>query len=160
MGADIELRNRREIGDEPIADIHVNGKTLTGVNVPEELVPLSIDEFPVIFVAAASAQGTTRISGASELRVKESDRIAVMADGLRQLGVDAEPTDDGMIVNGGHEFGGARIDSHGDHRIAMAFTIAGLNARSPIHLTGCGAIATSFPNFIELVRGCGMNVSG
>ena len=160
MGADIELRNRREIGDEPIADIHVRGKTLTGVDVPEELVPLAIDEFPVIFVAAAGARGTTRISGAGELKVKESDRIAVMADGLLQLGVDAEPTDDGMIVNGGREFGGARIDSHGDHRIAMAFTIAGLNARSPIQLTGCGAIATSFPNFIELVRDCGMSVSG
>ena len=125
MGADIELQNQRTIGAEPIADIHVKGGQLSAVDVPQELVPLAIDEFPIIFVAAASATGTTVVSGAAELRVKESDRIAVMADGLQKLGVNAQATDDGMVITGRSQFGGAQIDSHGDHRIAMAF------ARSP-----------------------------
>ena len=159
MGAEIELGNHREIGDEPIADINIRGTRLQAIDVPAELVPLAIDEFPVIFVAAASAAGTTRITGASELRVKESDRIAVMADGLITLGVDAEPTEDGMVIKGQTEFNGGEIDSHGDHRIAMAFTIAALKSNAPISLTGCGAIATSFPNFFSLVETAGMRTA-
>lgn len=159
MGAEIELGNHREIGDEPIADINIRGTRLRAIDVPAELVPLAIDEFPVIFVAAASAAGTTRITGASELRVKESDRIAVMADGLIALGVDAKPTEDGMVIKGQTEFNGGEIDSHGDHRIAMAFAMAALKSNAPISLTGCGAIATSFPNFFSLAETAGMRMA-
>ncbi|MEM7466429.1 MAG: 3-phosphoshikimate 1-carboxyvinyltransferase [Pseudomonadota bacterium] len=159
MGAEIELLNQSDIGDEPIADIRISGRELNGIDVPEELVPLAIDEFPAIFVAAAAASGTTTITGAAELRVKESDRIAVMADGLQTLGVAARATADGMVIEGQTDFSGGTIDSHGDHRIAMAFAIAGIRAREPITLTGCGAIATSFPNFVELANHCGMHLS-
>ena len=158
MGADIELIAKPAVGDEPIADIRVRGGELTGIDVPEHLVPLAIDEFPVLFVAAAAAQGRTKISGAAELRVKESDRIAVMADGLQALGVDATATPDGMLITGQPQFGGAKIDSRGDHRIAMAFAIAGIRTTKPLHLTGCGAIATSFPNFASLALECGLQL--
>ncbi len=157
MGADIEMTNRKTAGGEPVADIRIRSSQLKGIDIPEELVPLAIDEFPVIFVAAACAEGQTRLTGAEELRVKESDRIQVMADGLKILGVDAEPTDDGMIVQGG-SIGGGEVISHGDHRIAMAFTIAGLRANQPITIHDCENVNTSFPGFVELSRNLGINL--
>ena len=117
MGANIKVLNERVVGGELVADLHVVYSPLKGIDIPEELVPLAIDEFPVLFVAAACAKGQTRLSGAEELRVKESDRIQVMADGLQLLGVDAQPTADGMIIQGGAAIGGGTVVSHGDHRI-------------------------------------------
>ena len=136
MGANIEIFNERDIGGEPVADLRVRSSQLHGIDIPEELVPLAIDEFPVLFVAAAVANGQTRLTGAEELRVKESDRIQVMADGLKILGVDAQATEDGMVIQGG-EIGGGDVYSHGDHRIAMAFAIAGLRSNSQITIEDC-----------------------
>lgn len=158
MGADIELRNRREVGGEPVADIRVHGSSLRGIRIPERLVPLAIDEFPAIFIAAACAEGTTVLTGAEELRVKESDRIAVMAEGLRTLGVDAEPTPDGMVIRGGG-IGGGRIDSHHDHRIAMSFAMAGLRAGEEIIIDDCANVATSFPGFDRLAAQTGLKLA-
>lgn len=157
MGANIEVLNAREAGGEPVADIRIRGSQLRGIDIPEELVPLAIDEFPVLFVAAACAEGETRLTGAEELRVKESDRIQVMADGLRILGVDAAPTADGMVVRGGAMSGG-EVESHGDHRIAMAFSIAGLRASGPITIQDCANVNTSFPTFVELAQRLGLSV--
>ncbi|MGR9092387.1 MAG: 3-phosphoshikimate 1-carboxyvinyltransferase, partial [Gammaproteobacteria bacterium] len=124
------------------------------------LVPSAIDEFPALFIAAANADGTTRLGQADELRHKESDRIDAMASGLQELGVVATPLDDGIeIVGRPGALGGGAIDSRGDHRIAMAFAVAGMLARAPIALTGCAAIATSFPGFVETARRAGMNIS-
>ena len=158
MGADIELLNERIVGGEPVADIRVRSAQLKGINVPEKLVPLAIDEFPVLFVAAACAEGQTVITGAQELRVKESDRIQVMADGLLAIGVDCEATPDGMIINGGTIKGG-KVHSRDDHRIAMAFTIAGLRAESDIIIEDCANVATSFPDFIGVANRVGVAVS-
>ena len=155
MGANIEVLNERVVGGEPVADLHVVYSPLTGIDIPEALVPLAIDEFPVLFVAAACATGQTRLSGAEELRVKESDRIQVMADGLQILGVDAQPTEDGMIIQGG-AIGGGVVTSHGDHRIAMAFSIAGLRADAPITILDCANVNTSFPEFKDLVHRLGL----
>lgn len=157
MGANIEVLNAREAGGEPVADIRIRGSQLRGIDIPEELVPLAIDEFPVLFVAASCAEGETRLTGAEELRVKESDRIQVMADGLRILGVDATPTPDGMVVRGGVMSGG-EVESHGDHRIAMAFSIAGLRASGPITIQDCANVNTSFPTFVELAQRLGLSV--
>jgi len=158
MGANIELQNRREIGGEPVADIRVQSASLKGIRVPEELVPLAIDEFPVIFVAAACAQGQTVVTGAKELRVKESDRIQVMADGLQILGVDAQPTEDGMIINGGR-IGGGKVHSRDDHRIAMAFTMAALCADGEIEIEDCENVNTSFPDFVGLAQQAGISIN-
>ena len=155
MGANIEVLNERVVGGEPVADLHVVYSSLTGIDIPEALVPLAIDEFPVLFVAAACAKGQTRLSGAEELRVKESDRIQVMADGLQILGVDAQPTEDGMVIQGG-KIGGGIVTSHGDHRIAMAFSIAGLRADAPITILDCANVNTSFPEFKDLVHRLGL----
>ena len=157
MGANIDILNPREAGGEPVADIRIRSSQLRGIDIPEALVPLAIDEFPVLFVAAACAEGQTRLTGAEELRVKESDRIQVMADGLKILGIDAQPTPDGMIMQGG-KLGGGRVDSHGDHRIAMAFSIASLRASAPIEIDDCANVNTSFPIFVELARGLGLNI--
>jgi len=157
MGADIEVLNRREVGGEPVADLRVRSAALKGIRIPEDQVPLAIDEFPVLFVAAACAQGETVLTGAEELRVKESDRIQVMADGLQAVGVDARPTPDGIVIQGG-PIGGGRVDSHGDHRIAMAFTMAGLRASAPIQIDDCANVNTSFPRFIALAGGVGSRV--
>ncbi len=157
MGADIELLDPREIGGEPIADIRVRSARLHGIDIPPELVPLAIDEFPVLFVAAANASGQTRLTGAEELRVKESDRIQVMADGLATLGVDARPQADGIVIEGG-SYGGGRVDSHGDHRIAMAFSVASLRADGAIEIDDCANVNTSFPGFVGLAREAGIGI--
>lgn len=158
MGADITLENQREVGGEPVADIRVRSAQLKGIDIPEDLVPLAIDEFPVLFVAAANAQGRTVLRGAEELRVKESDRIQVMADGLLALGVKCEPTPDGIIIDGG-SYGGGEVWSHGDHRIAMSFSVASLRAGAPIRIHDCANVATSFPNFLGLASGAGIRVA-
>lgn len=158
MGANIEVLNEREVGGEPVADLRVRSAPLKGIDIPEHLVPLAIDEFPVLFVAAACAEGQTRLSGAEELRVKESDRIQVMADGLQILGVDAVPTEDGMIIQGSGNIGGGTVTSHGDHRIAMAFSIAGLRASAPITVLDCVNVNTSFPEFKDLVKRLGLDL--
>ena len=121
-------------------------------------MPVAIDEFPAILVAAAVAKGPTRLTGAAELRVKESDRIQSMLDGLLALGIDVTACDDGMVVNGGQLQGGI-VESHGDHRIAMAFAVAGMLASGPVHIRDCANVATSFPGFVELARQAGMNIS-
>ena len=158
MGADITLENQREVGGEPVADLRVRAAKLKGIEIPEELVPLAIDEFPVLFVAAAVAEGRTILRGAEELRVKESDRIQVMADGLLALGVKCEPTADGIIIDGG-SIGGGEVHGHGDHRIAMAFSIASLRATAPIRIHDCANVATSFPNFLALCKQVGIRVA-
>ncbi len=157
MGARIEVLNQRRAGDEPVADLRVRSSHLRGIQIPEDLVPLAIDEFPALFIAAACATGETRLSGAGELRVKESDRIQAMADGLQALGIDAQPTVDGMIIRGGLIDGG-RIDSHGDHRIAMAFSIAALRSSRAIEVKDCENVNTSFPNFVELANRLGLRL--
>jgi len=162
MGADITLENESEAGGEPVADIRVRYAPLKGIDIPEDQVPLAIDEFPVLFVAAACAEGQTRLTGAEELRVKESDRIQVMADGLLVLGVDIKPTDDGAIIQGkgpsAQVMSGGHVESHGDHRIAMAFVVASLRASADISIGNCANVATSFPNFVELAAEVGINV--
>jgi len=158
MGANIELLNERLVGGEPVADIRVQSAQLKGINVPENLVPLAIDEFPVLFVAAACAEGKTVVTGAEELRVKESDRIQVMADGLLAIGVDAQATADGMIINGGPITGG-KVHSRDDHRIAMAFTMAALRSESQIIIEDCENVNTSFPDFIGIANRAGIKVS-
>ncbi|MFK0087808.1 bifunctional prephenate dehydrogenase/3-phosphoshikimate 1-carboxyvinyltransferase [Pseudomonas sp. NPDC090755] len=158
MGGDITLENQREVGGEPVADLRVRGAKLKGIEIPEHLVPLAIDEFPVLFVAAACAEGRTVLRGAEELRVKESDRIQVMADGLLTLGVKCEPTPDGIIIDGG-PIGGGEVHGHGDHRIAMAFSVASLRATAPIRIHDCANVATSFPNFLALCAEVGIRVA-
>lgn len=159
MGADIEIVDEREIGGEPVAQIRVRAAKLRGIRIPKDQVPLAIDEFPALFVAAACAEGTTILSGAKELRVKESDRIQVMADGLQTLGIDAKPTEDGIVIQGG-QMGTGEVDSHGDHRIAMSFAMAALRSRGRIVINDCANVNTSFPGFIELARSAGLNIHG
>lgn len=162
MGADIELTNDRVVGGEPVADIRIRYAPLKGINIPEDQVPLAIDEFPVIFIAAACAEGKTVLTGAEELRVKESDRIQAMADGLEILGVNAQATPDGIIIEGGantgNVMGSGTIDSLGDHRIAMSFAVAALQSQGDIEILNCSNVATSFPNFVELANQVGMSV--
>jgi len=148
MGADIGLENRRLLGEEPVADIRVRSSHLHGGPVDESLVSLAIDEFPVLFVAAASASGTTRFSGIEELRVKESDRIAAMAQGLRELGIQVDEFADGAVVHGG-KFSGAIVKSKGDHRIAMALAIAGTVASDEVLVEDVATVNTSFPGFCD-----------
>ena len=157
MGTSIELSNQTEVGGEPVADIRVRYAPLQGIDIPEDQVPLAIDEFPVLFVAAACAQGTTVLTGAEELRVKESDRIQSMADGLITLGIDAQPTADGIKIVGG-QLGSGEVQSHDDHRIAMAFTIAALRSSGTIVVREANNVATSFPDFVGLARQIGLNI--
>lgn len=157
MGADIEYLKEYKVGGEAVADIRVRYAPLHGIDIPLDQVPLAIDEFPVLFIAAACAEGTTRLSGAEELKVKESDRIQAMADGLATLGVSHEVKPDGIIIIGS-AMGGGEIDSKGDHRIAMAFTIAGLVAENQITVLDCNNVATSFPGFSELAQSCGIDI--
>lgn len=161
MGADIRVHGPRQgarAGGEPVADIEVRKSRLKGIRVPESLVPLSIDEFPVFFIAAAVAEGETLVRGALELRVKESDRLAAMAQGLTVLGVENQLLDDGLWIRGGSGLGGGVIESHGDHRIAMAFAVAGLAARAAIEIRDVANVATSFPGFLEIARSAGLQI--
>ena len=158
MGASIEVRDARESGGEPVADLHVEGRELRGIDVPEALVSLAIDEFPALFVAACAARGETRVSGAAELRVKETDRIAVMVEGLRALGADLEDRPDGALVRGGRPLAGGTADSRGDHRTAMSFAMASLLAEGPIEVLDCANVDTSFPDFVERARDAGLAV--
>ncbi|MEN8169634.1 MAG: 3-phosphoshikimate 1-carboxyvinyltransferase [Pseudomonadota bacterium] len=158
MGANLDVLNEREVGGEPVADIRVRSSKLKGIRIPEEQVPLAIDEFPALFVAAACAEGETVLSGAEELRVKESDRIQVMADGLVALGVDAQATPDGIVIQGG-AIGSGSVTSHGDHRIAMSFAMAALRASGPVTINDCANVSTSFPGFVALAGGAGLEIS-
>ena len=157
MGAAISLENPRKLGEEPVADIRVRSSKLRGIEVDPALVSLAIDEFPVLFVAAAAADGTTRFSGIGELRVKESDRIAAMAAGLQALGIKVEEFDDGAIVRGGR-FSGGTVESFGDHRIAMLFAVAGTVAEGPVRVLDVAAVETSFPGFESCLCGIGGDI--
>ena len=157
MGADIRIIKPRSVGGEPVADIEVHYAGLKGVEIDPKLVPLAIDEFPVICVAAACAEGVTTISGAEELRHKESDRIAAMVKGLRAIGVEVEERKDGMVVTGGMISGG-EVETFNDHRIAMSFAVAGGVSEGPIVVKEADHVATSFPNFVELARKAGLNI--
>ena len=157
MGADISLTNPQTVGGEPVADLTVRGGQLKGARIPESLVPLAIDEFPVLFVAAATADGVSEFSGLAELRHKESDRIGVMVTGLRALGIQGEEGEDWVRIEGG-QLGGGAIDSHGDHRIAMAFAVGASVAAAPVTIGKAREIATSFPNFLELAADAGLDV--
>ena len=162
MGADIVALNPREVGGEPVADLRVRSAPLRGIAVPESMVPLAIDEFPALFIAAACASGRTVVTGAEELRVKESDRIAVMAEGLRALGVDAQPTPDGMVIEGrgeGAAFTAGEVASHADHRIAMSFTMAALRAAGPLLIRDTANVGTSFPGFPALAARAGVAIA-
>lgn len=157
MGGDLTIVKEYQCGGEPVADILVKSAKLKGIEIPEHLVPLAIDEFPVLFVAAACAEGTTVLTGAKELRVKESDRIQVMADGLVTLGIDAKPTEDGIIIQGGQLRSG-KVHAHDDHRIAMSFSIASLRSEGKIIIEDCANVATSFPGFLKLANSVGLSL--
>ncbi|MEX0618731.1 MAG: bifunctional prephenate dehydrogenase/3-phosphoshikimate 1-carboxyvinyltransferase [Pseudohongiellaceae bacterium] len=158
MGADIGVSNERVAGGEPVADIRVRYAPLHGIKIPPEQIPLAIDEFPVLFVAAACAEGCTVLHGAEELRVKESDRLQVMADGLALLGIENQIHADGIAIEGG-TLGGGEVDSHGDHRIAMSFAVASLRATGQIRIRHCANVSTSFPGFVELASRVGIRLS-
>jgi len=155
LGADLRLFNHRSYGTEPVADVEVRPAKLIGARIPQRLVPLAIDELPALFVAAACAEGETVVTGAAELRIKESDRIAAMARGFEALGVRHEVFDDGMRITGGAIDGGI-VDSQGDHRIAMSFALASLRARASIEILDVQNVATSFPGFAALARSAGL----
>lgn len=159
MGADIRILREYVAGGEPVADLQVRHAPLHGIAIPEDQVPLAIDEFPALFIAAACADGVTTLTGAEELRVKESDRIQTMADGLAVLGVRHEVKSDGIVIEGAGrngKLGAGTIHSHGDHRIAMSFTMASLRASGPLTILDCNNVATSFPGFAALVQRCGV----
>lgn len=156
MGASIEVLNEHITGGEPVADLQITGGRLQGIEVPEELVSLAIDEFPALFVAAASAEGKTIVTGAEELRVKETDRIQVMADGLRALGGQIEDTHDGAVITGRRLAGGV-ADSCGDHRTAMSFAMASLISDGPVTVLDCDNVNTSFPGFANIAAEAGLN---
>ena len=156
MGADIRLLHGHMLGNEPVADVEVRGGNLRGVDIGPEVVPFVIDELPALLIAASSAHGVTTLRGASELRVKESDRLQAMATGLRTLGVEVDLWDDGIRVTGREDFRGGVVDSFGDHRIAMAFAIAGLRIHSPLRIRDCRNVDTSFPGFADLARIVGL----
>ena len=158
MGASIDVINERDVGGEPVADIRVRSAKLKGIHIPDDQVPLAIDEFPAIFVAASFATGETVLTGAEELRVKESDRIQVMADGLTVLGVQNTVTDDGIRIQGG-SIGEGHVESHGDHRIAMSFAMAALVSKGTITIGNCANVSTSFPTFIALANQSGLSIS-
>lgn len=161
MGADITTSNQRNVTGEPVADLDVRASELRGIDISGDDVALAIDEFPAIFVAAACAAGTTRLRDAAELRVKETDRIAVMAEGLAALGVPVETFEDGLAITGrpdGAAFAGSVVDSRGDHRVAMAFAMAALRASAPITIKDCDNVDTSFPGFVASARAAGLAI--
>ena len=160
MGGKIEVTNWREQASEPVADLRVHRSALRGIEVPKDWVPLAIDELPVLFVAAACARGETVVTGAEELRVKESDRIAAMSAGLRAIGVAHTMLPDGLRIEGAGDapLVGGVVDSHGDHRVAMSFAVASLRARAPIAIRDVANVATSFPGFVDRARSVGLDV--
>jgi 3-phosphoshikimate 1-carboxyvinyltransferase len=175
MGADIRVRQKDSsdgaIGGaarhgmsepttstEPVADIEVHASPLRAITVPESLVAACIDELPVFFIAASCAAGETLVRGAHELRVKESDRLAAMAQGLGRLGVEHELLADGLWIRGGRGFSGGSVDSHGDHRVAMAFAVASARATGPLEIRDVANVATSFPGFVQTARGIGLQI--
>lgn len=158
MGGDIRLLNQREAGGEPVADLEIHASKLHGIKIPEPLVPIAIDEFPILFIAAACAEGETIATDLGELRVKESDRLAAMENGLKACGIDCTATETTMTIRGGKAFQKATVDSLGDHRIAMSFAIAALQANAPITILDCKNVATSFPTFRDLAAKIGMNI--
>ena len=157
MGAAIEIENCRSAGLEPVADLRVRSSSLSAIDVDPAFVSRAIDEFPVLFIAAAAARGHTRFTGIGELRVKESDRISAMAEGLRQLGIKVQEFSDGASVQGGRFTGGV-VESHGDHRVAMSFAVAGAVAKAPVTILDTDAVDTSFPGFAELMRSIGADI--
>jgi 3-phosphoshikimate 1-carboxyvinyltransferase len=159
MGGDITLENQCEIGGELVADIRVKSSQLCGIEIPKSLVPLAIDEFPVVFIAASCAKGETHLSGARELRVKESDRIQVMADGLDILGISNTVLEDGIKIQGGAFQAPKKvIKSHHDHRISMAFAVVSCACQFQFEIEGVDNVKTSFPNFVELANLLGMQI--
>jgi 3-phosphoshikimate 1-carboxyvinyltransferase len=159
MGADIAVESERVVSGEPVADLRVRSSALNGIEIAGDEVVRAIDEFPVLFVAAAAAKGRTVVSGAQELRVKESDRIGVMARALARLGIDVQESPDGVTIDGGTVDGGVTLDAAGDHRIAMALAVAGCCSDNGITVKNSQEISTSFPAFVETVAGIGMNVA-
>lgn len=157
MGASIEVLNKRLYGEEPVADLFVRSAKLEGIDIPVAMVPMALDEFPIIFIAAACATGQTLLHGAKELRYKESDRIKTMINGLRSLGIDAQELDDGVYIRGG-KFSGGEVDACNDHRVAMAFSIAGLLSAEPVIIKNAAEYVTSFPNFINLAQKLRLNI--
>ncbi len=157
MGASIQITNKRLSGEELVADLHVKYAPLEGIDISAAMVPLAIDEFPVIFIAASCAKGRTLLRGANELRSKESDRIDSMVEGLKLLGIDAQALEDGVVIKGGALQGGI-VDSKHDHRIAMAFTIAGAVAKEPVKILNCANVATSFPTFVSIANSVQLNI--
>lgn len=156
MGADITVFNQTEQGGEPVADVRIKSSQLQGIDIPNKYTASAIDEFPILFIAAALAQGTTRLTGAEELRHKESDRIAVMCQGLKRLGIDCEELSDGAVIYGG-QLGSGIVDGHGDHRCAMSFLVASALTDRPISVRGCHNINTSFPGFFQVCNDLGVN---
>jgi 3-phosphoshikimate 1-carboxyvinyltransferase len=157
MGAKIEISNQQWLGEEPVADLRISPSELQGIDVDPGIVSLAIDEFPLLFIAAALAKGATTFDGIGELRVKESDRIATTASGLRTLGIEVRETPEGAAVYGG-PIGGGTVDSFGDHRVAMAFAVAGTVARAPVTILNTSPVATSFPGFADSLRSIGARV--
>ena len=157
MGAQIEIFNRIETGYEPMADIRVQASKLSGIDIDSTLVPSAIDEFPILFIAAACAEGKTTMHGLAELRHKESDRIASMVNGLQQLGINIYNIDNAVVINGGIIRGG-ECDSAGDHRVAMAFAMAALCAQAPITIKNTVNVATSFPGFVDMAKRLGLTI--
>jgi len=153
MGGDLQVLNERERSGEPVADILVRSSDLKGIEIGGGVVPRAIDEFPIVSVAAAFAEGTTVIRDAHELRVKETDRIAAMTSELTRLGASVEATEDGMVIQGGDILSGGEVSSHGDHRIAMSMAVAALRASAPVTIDDTECTATSFPRFWELLEG-------
>ncbi len=152
MGAEITIHNERETGGELMGDLRIRGGHLQGIDIGEELVPSLIDEIPILAVAASCAEGITRITGARELRVKETDRISAIAEELAKIGVQVETLEDGLVIEGPQKIKGGNTHSHGDHRIAMAMAVAGLLAESPVRVENAGCIAVSFPGFEEVLK--------
>lgn len=158
MGADIEITNTRFFNHEPVADIRVQYRQLHGIVIPEHLIASAIDEFPIIFVAAAIASGNTLLRHAKELRTKESDRITAMVKNFEKLAISTEEYEDGILIFGDQTFLGGRVNSFGDHRVAMALAVAGNIAKDSVIVDDCACINTSFPNFISLTQQVGMNI--
>ena len=159
MGADIQLRNPRMSGAESVADIEVRGTALHGTDINPEQVLLAIDDIPALLIAAACAQGVTRVRGAGELRVKESDRLQAMQAGLTVLGVPVELGRDNIVVTGVDNFRGGEVQSFGDHRIAMAFAMAALRAETPLSILDCANVDTSFPGFVAMAANAGLGIA-